>query len=78
MLTYDTSHADCVDTRRSTNSYFYFFEGCCISWYAKLHSFITTSTNHSEYCSGATAAKEAKWLENMYDSLRQTDCPLQR
>ena len=26
---------------------------------------ITTSTNHSEYCAAAKAAKEAKWLEKM-------------
>jgi hypothetical protein len=30
-----------------------------------LHSFITTSTNHSEYCAAAKAAREAKWLEKV-------------
>ena len=66
---YDASHADCTDTRRSTLAYYFFFEGCPISWNSKLHSYITTSTNHSEYCGAAKAAKEAKWLDSLYSRL---------
>ena len=62
---YDASHADCVDTLKSTLAYIYFFESCPISWHTKLHSLVTTSTNHSEYCAAAKAAKEAKWLEKI-------------
>lgn len=58
---YDAAHADCPDSLRSTLSYVFFFSGCPISWNTKLHSFITMSTNHSEYC----AAREAKWLEKV-------------
>ena len=36
---------------------------------ASLHSFLTTSTNHSEYCAGSKAAKEAKWWENYLTEL---------
>jgi hypothetical protein len=62
---YDASHADCPDTRRSTLAYLFLFSGCPISWNTKLHTFITTSTNHSEYCAAAKAAREAKLLEKV-------------
>ena len=57
---FDASHADCPDTFKSTLAYLFFYNGCVISWNSKLHSIITTSTNHSEYCAAAKAAKEAK------------------
>ena len=56
---YDAAHADCPDTLRSTLAYVFFFEGCPISWHTKLHSYVTTSTNHSEYCAAAKCAREA-------------------
>lgn len=69
---YDAAHADDVDTRRSTMAYLFFFEGCCISWKVKLHSYITVSTNNSEYCASAKAAREAKWLWKIYRTLKFT------
>ena len=62
---YDASHADCPDTMKSTLAYLFFFEGCAISWNSKLHTVITTSTNHSEYCAAAKAVKEAKSIEKV-------------
>ena len=50
---------------KSTLAYIFFLEGCPISWYTKLHTYITTSTNHSEYCAAAKAARESKWLEKV-------------
>jgi len=61
---YDAAHADCVDTFKSTGAFCFFLCGCIISWHTKLLPTITTSTNHSEYCTGAKAAKEARWLHN--------------
>ena len=66
---YDAAHADCLDTMRSTLAYVFFFCGCPISWHTKLHSVITTSTNHSEYCAAAKAAKEAKWWEKLLSEI---------
>ena len=60
---YDAAHADCPDTYRSTMAHLFYFFGCPLSWKTKLHSFVTTSTNHSEYCAAAKAAREAKWWE---------------
>jgi hypothetical protein len=62
---YDAAHADCLDSMRSTLAYVFFFCGCPVSWHSKLHSVITTSTNHSEYCAAAKAAKEAKWWDKL-------------
>ena len=62
---YDASHADCPDTLRSTLAYLFFMEGCPVSWHTKLHSYITTSTNHSEFCAAAKTAREAKWFEKL-------------
>ena len=63
---YDASHADCPDTLKSTLAYVKFFEGGPLSWHTKLHSLLTTSTNHSEYCAAAKAAREAKWIEKIF------------
>jgi len=56
----DASWADDEDTRRSTLAYIYFFENCPISWHTRLHAYVTSSTNHTEYCAAAKASKEAR------------------
>jgi hypothetical protein len=66
---YDAAHADCPDTFRSTLAYVFLFSGCPISWNTKLHSYITTSSNHSEYCAAAKAAKEAKWWHTLLTAI---------
>jgi hypothetical protein len=70
---FDASHADDVDTRKSTMAYIFFYFGCPISWNSKLHTYVTTSTNHSEYVASAKAAKEAKWLSKIFTALGTTD-----
>ena len=58
----DSSYADCPDTSRSTIGYVFFYGGAILSWYSKLHTFVTTCTNHSEYAALAAGAKEAQWF----------------
>ena len=62
----DSSHMDCVDTSRSTIAFMFFFYDAVISWHSKLHGFVTTCTNHSEYAALFAGAKEAfslvEWL----------------
>ena len=78
---FDASHADDIDTRKSTIAYVFFFSGCAISWKSKLHSFVTTSTNHSELVAAAMASREAKFLWKFFgainipphDGLKSTD-----
>ena len=60
----DSSHMDCVDTSRSTLAYLFFCWGNLVSWYSKLHTFVTTCSNHSEYAAMFQAAKEAQYLLN--------------
>ena len=62
---WDSSFADDVDTRRSTMGHVFYYAGCPISWNSKLHSYVTTSTNHSEYCGLAKAAREAKFFNSI-------------
>ena len=73
---YDAAHADDVDTRRSTMAYLFLYEGCAISWATKLHTYVTTSTNHSEYVASSKAAREAKWLHPVLSELRAHEGPI--
>jgi hypothetical protein len=66
---YDAAHADCPDTLKSTTAYTFFLAGGLISWFTKLHTYITTSTNHSEYCAAAKASREAKWFSMLAFSI---------
>ena len=66
---FDASFADCVDTRRSTVAHVFFFQGAVVSWKTRLHTFITTSTNHSELVASAMAAREAKFLLLIFSTL---------
>jgi len=65
----DASFADCRDTGRSTVGYVFFYSGAVLSWHSKLHSLVTTSTNHSEYAAMALATKEAEWLRLLFGVL---------
>jgi len=66
---FDSAHADDVDTCRSTMAYLFFYEGCLLSWHSKLHSYVTTSTNHSEYVASSKAAREACWYAKVFTFL---------
>ena len=46
-------------------------DNAILSWYSKLNTYVTTSTNHSEYCALALAAKEAEWQLLLF---KQLDC----
>jgi histone deacetylase 1/2 len=65
----DASYADCPDTSKSTIAYVFFYSGAILSWYSKLHTFVTTCTNHSEYAALATGAKEAQWMVFLFQEL---------
>ena len=48
--------------------------------FSKLHTFVTTCTNHSEYAALAYGAKEAQWMVYLFDALepqiKHTPVPL--
>lgn len=66
---FDASFADCIDTRRSTVAFVFFYGNAVISWKTKLYTFVTTSSNHSELVASALAAREAKFLLLLVSSL---------
>jgi hypothetical protein len=47
----------------------FFYGGAILSWFSKLHTFVTTCTNHSEYAALACGAKEAQWLVYLFSDL---------
>ena len=61
---FDAAHADCPDTYRSTMAYVFYVGANVVSWHSKLHSFVTTSTNHSDFCCSAKASREATWFDS--------------
>ena len=65
----DASYADCPDTSKSTIGYTFFYGGAVLSWHSKLHTYVTTCTNHSEYAALAAGAKEAQWLVSLFEEL---------
>lgn len=65
----DASFADCPDTSKSTLAYVFFYGNSILSWHSKLHTFVTTSTNHSEYAALFLAAKEAQWMVYLFEEL---------
>ena len=62
----DSSHADCPDTRHSTIAYVFRLDNAVLSWFSKLHTFVTSCTNRSEYAALFAAAKEAQWLVYLF------------
>jgi hypothetical protein len=69
----DSSHADCPDTRHSTLSYVFCLDSAILSWFSKLHTYVTSCTNHSEYAALFVAAKEAQWLVYLFSDLKQSN-----
>lgn len=65
----DSSFADCIDTGRSTLAYVFFYGPGLLSWYSKLNTYVTTCTNHSEYCALAHGCKECEWLVLLFKDL---------
>jgi histone deacetylase 1/2 len=76
----DASYADCPDTSKSTIAYVFFYGGAILSWFSKLHTFVTTCTNHSEYAALAQGSKEAQWMVYLFEQLeskvKHTPVPL--
>ena len=71
---YDAAHADCPDTMRSTlGDIFYYGNYSPIGWSSKVHSFVTTSSNHSEYCAAAKTTRRAMALHYLCDEIGFND-----
>ncbi len=67
----DSSHMDCPDTSRSTIAFMFFLGESPLSWFSKLHTYVTTCTNHSEYAALYGGAKEAAYLKEWLGPLER-------
>ena len=65
----DSSHADCPDSMRITLAFVSRLDDAVLSWHSKLHSYVTSCTNHSEYAL-FIAAKEAQWLVYLFQDFK--------
>ena len=66
---FDSSYADCPDTRRSTVGSITFLWGAAIDWRSKLYRRVTTASNKAEYCAGSQAIQRAKASHNILYAL---------
>ena len=73
---YDSSFADCPDTKRSTGGFILYWWGCAVSWSSKMNRYVTTSTNHSEYVAGAVCARECAFHESLSKELGMHITPI--
>ena len=69
----DSDHAGCVDTRRSTSGYVFFFNGP-ISWNSKLQQRPAGSPCESEYVGLHGAAAESRWISQLYNEISEDIC----
>ena len=63
----DSSHADDVDTRRSTTGYVFFFAGGPITWKTKTQPTVALSSTEAEYMALGAASCEALSLRYMQE-----------
>ncbi|KAL5548340.1 hypothetical protein UlMin_003571 [Ulmus minor] len=65
----DSNYASNKDNRRSTTSYCFCLNGCCISWKTQLQPIVALSTTEAEYIAATEAIKEALWLQGLLQEL---------
>ena len=65
----DTSHADCLDTARSTGGFCVFVEGCPISMESKRQGLVSRSTAIAELYGLDKASREAKYMKALLEEL---------
>ena len=71
----DSSHNDCPDTSKATVGYLHRFFNDVISWSSKLHTYVTTSVNHSEYGALAKGTQRMTWLAALFTDLYKVLAP---
>lgn len=65
----DSDWAADRDDRKSTGGYTFTLGLGVISWRAKKHEIVSTSSTEAEYISADYAVKEAVWLRNLLSNL---------
>ena len=65
----DSDWGGCLDDRRSTGSYLFFFNGAGVSWKVKLSQTACLSTQEAEYIALSEATKEALNIRMLLEQL---------
>ena len=66
----DADYARNKDNKRSTTTYAFCLNGCCISWKSQLQPIVALSTTEAEYIALTKAIKEALWLLGILQELK--------
>ena len=72
----DSDFANFVEDRKSISGWAFFLQGAPISWSSKRQSTVTTSSTEAEYVALASAAREAKWLVDLFDWIGKPQKPI--
>ena len=69
----DANHGACLDTRKSTSGYIFFFNGP-ISWSSRLQKRVAISPCEAEYVALSAAASESRWIAQLLDEISEDLC----
>ena len=69
----DADHAGCLDTRRSTTGYVFFFNGP-ISWCSKRQQTSAGSPCEAEYMGLHAAGAESRWISQLFGEISEDIC----
>ncbi|CAM8966946.1 unnamed protein product [Rhodiola kirilowii] len=70
----DSYYASNKDNRKSTTSFYFTWNGNCISWKSQLQSIVVLSSTEAEYIAATEAAKEAIWLSGLLKEITGFAC----
>jgi Reverse transcriptase (RNA-dependent DNA polymerase) len=65
----DASHADNLESRRSTAGYVVMAAGTPIAWKSSVQKFVATSTFEAEFCNMMPAIKALVWIADLLEGL---------
>ncbi|CAM8991493.1 unnamed protein product [Rhodiola kirilowii] len=70
----DSDYASNKDNRKSTTSFYFTWNGNCISWKSQLQPIVALSSTEAEYIAATEAAKEAIWLSGLLKEITGFAC----
>ena len=65
----DSSHANDLESRRSTGGHLIMYLGCAIHWVSKLMPTVATSSTEAEFMQAVMAGKNIKWIRHILNGI---------
>ena len=65
----DSSHANDLESRRSTGGHLIMYLGCAIHWVSKLMPTVATSSTEAEFMQAVMAGKNIKWIRHIMNGI---------